>query len=91
MAIDREFNVTYLNAAGAAAVGKTPEACLNQKCFSLFNTDHCNTPDCQVAKAMQSNMVCTSDTVAQITFRQSADTLLRSALERRGRQHYRRS
>ena len=66
MAIDREFNVTYLNAAGAAAVGKTPEACLNQKCFSLFNTDHCNTPDCQVAKAMQSNMVCTSDTVAKL-------------------------
>jgi len=66
IAIDREFNVLYLNLAGADAVGKTPEACKGQKCFSLFNTLHCNTPDCQVAKAMQTGSVCTSDTVARL-------------------------
>jgi len=62
MAIDRDFTITYMNNAGAAAVGKTPEGCIGQKCFNLFNTGHCNTPDCQVAKAMQQNGIFTNDT-----------------------------
>ena len=66
MAVDREFNVTHMNPAGAQAVGRTPEACIGQKCFNLFNTGHCNTPDCQVAKAMQQNGVFTNDTVARL-------------------------
>ncbi len=66
MAIDREFTVQFMNAAGAAAVGRTPEACLGQKCFNLFNTDQCNSPDCQLHKAMQRDGVFTSDTVAKL-------------------------
>ncbi|MBW2644509.1 MAG: PAS domain-containing protein, partial [Deltaproteobacteria bacterium] len=66
MSVDKEFNVTFMNPAGAQAVGKTPEACVGQKCYSLFNTEHCNTPDCQVAKAMQENRVCTNDTTAKL-------------------------
>ena len=66
MAVDKKFNVTYMNQAGAQAVSKTPEACMGQKCFSLFNTGHCNTPDCQVAKAMQEDSICTNDTVAKL-------------------------
>ncbi len=66
MAVDREFNVIYMNDAGAAAVGRTPEACVGQKCSSLFNTAHCNTADCQVAKAMQQNSIFTDDTVAKL-------------------------
>ncbi|MBI9090443.1 MAG: PAS domain-containing protein [Desulfobacterium sp.] len=66
MVIDKNFTVRFINPAGAAALGKTPEACRDQKCFSLFNTGHCNTPDCQVAKAMQQNRVFTSDTIAHL-------------------------
>ena len=66
MAIDTGFNVTYMNLAGAQAVGKTPETCIGQKCFSMFNTGHCNTPDCQVSKAMQQNGVFTNNTVAKL-------------------------
>jgi methyl-accepting chemotaxis protein len=66
MAVDKEFNVTYLNPAGASAVGKSVEACLGKKCFSLFNTKHCNTPDCQLGKAMQQNATCSADTVAKL-------------------------
>ncbi len=66
MVIDKDFTVQFINPAGASALGKTPEACLNQKCYSLFNTGHCNTPDCQVAKAMQQNRVFTSDTTAHL-------------------------
>jgi methyl-accepting chemotaxis protein len=66
MVVDKEFNVRYMNPAGASAVGKTPEACLGKKCFSLFNTGHCNTPNCQVAKAMQQDGIFTDDTVANL-------------------------
>jgi len=66
MAVDREFNVTFMNPAGAQAVARTPETCVGQKCFSLFNTGHCNTPDCQVAKAMRSNGIFTNDTIAKL-------------------------
>ncbi len=66
MAVDKEFNVTFMNASGAAAVRKTPEGCLGQKCYDLFNTPHCNTENCQVAKAMKSGTVCTADTTAKL-------------------------
>ncbi|MEW5817696.1 MAG: methyl-accepting chemotaxis protein, partial [Spirochaetota bacterium] len=66
MTVDRDFNVQYMNPAGAQALGRTPKDCLGQKCYSLFNTKHCNTPDCQVAKAMQQNGVFTSDTLARL-------------------------
>ena len=66
MAVDKEFNVTYMNTAGAQAVGKTPEQCAGQKCFSLFNTEHCNTPNCQVKMAMDQSGVFTNDTVARL-------------------------
>ncbi len=66
MSIDTNFNVTYLNRAGAEAVGKAQESCIGKKCFSLFNTGHCNTEDCQVAKAMSRDGVFTFDTVAKL-------------------------
>ena len=66
MVIDREFTVQFMNPAGASAVGKTPEDCLKQKCFKLFNTKQCNTENCQLRKAMQQDAVCTADTVASL-------------------------
>ncbi|MCP4349909.1 MAG: PAS domain-containing protein [Desulfobacterales bacterium] len=66
MAVDRDFNVRFINPAGSLVVGKTPAACLGQKCFNLFNTGHCNTHNCRVGKAMQQDNVFTSDTVANL-------------------------
>jgi len=66
VAMDREFNVLYVNQAGAAAVGRAPEECVGQKCFSLFNTSHCNTPECRLAQAIRENGVFTGDTVAKL-------------------------
>ncbi len=66
MVIDKEMTVQYMNPAGAGAVGMKPEECVGKKCSSLFNTGHCNTPDCQTAKAMQQNGVFTNDTVATL-------------------------
>ena len=67
MVVDKDFNVQFMNPAGAGAVGRTPEACVGQKCFSLFNTGHCNTAECRVAQAMQQNAVFTGDTVAKLS------------------------
>ncbi|MCP4113407.1 MAG: PAS domain-containing protein [Desulfobacteraceae bacterium] len=66
MAVDKDFNVRFINPAGSLVVGKTPAACLGQKCFNLFNTGHCNTHNCRVGKAMQQDNVFTSDTVANL-------------------------
>jgi len=64
MVINKDMDVQYMNPAGAAAVGMTPETCVGQKCFSLFNTEHCNTPECRTARAMKEDGVFTSDTMA---------------------------
>jgi methyl-accepting chemotaxis protein len=66
MVVDKDMNVRFMNLAGAAAVGKTPEACIGEKCFALFNTGHCNTINCQVQKAMRENGIFTSETVAKL-------------------------
>ena len=43
MAVDKDFNVIFMNASGAVAVGRTSEGCLGEKCYDLFNTKHCKT------------------------------------------------
>ncbi len=66
MAIDTEFNVSYMNDLGASAVGLTVEQCLGRKCYELFKADDCRTENCQVGKAMRSGEFCTGDTVAHL-------------------------
>lgn len=64
--VDKEFNIQFMNPAGAEALGRTAEACKGQKCFNLFNTAHCNTSECQVGKAMWQDGTFTNDTVAKL-------------------------
>ncbi|MDW7731628.1 MAG: PAS domain-containing protein, partial [Methanolobus sp.] len=66
MAVEKDFSIMFMNPAGAAAVGKTVEGCMGKKCYELFNTPHCKTEDCQVAKAMQTGKVCSGDTTASL-------------------------
>jgi methyl-accepting chemotaxis protein len=66
MKIDREYNVTFLNPAGATAVGSTPEACMGRKCYELFNTEHCRTENCCLHKAMKNDRAYQDETVARI-------------------------
>ncbi len=66
MGIDKEFNVTFMNEAGANAVGMSSENCIGQKCFNLFKTGHCNTANCAVARAMQQNQNVTAETEAAL-------------------------
>ncbi len=66
MAVNTEYEVKFMNPAGAKALGRSPDSCIGEKCFSLFNTKHCNTNNCQVGKAIRENAVCTGDTIARL-------------------------
>ena len=64
MTIDREMNVTFMNPAGAGALGMEPEECVGRKCYDLFKTPHCGTSECRCAQAMEQDGVFTGETVA---------------------------
>ncbi|MBF0452918.1 MAG: PAS domain-containing protein [Candidatus Magnetomorum sp.] len=66
MTVDKELRVTYMNNAGLNALNLASESVIGRKCCELFKTDHCNTSNCQVAKAMRENAVFTGDTVAKL-------------------------
>ena len=63
MAIDREFNITFINVAGADIVGCAPEEAIGQKCYELFSTPHCNTKECRCHQAMERDRVRSGETV----------------------------
>ena len=65
MSIDTEFNVTFMNPAGAAVVGMTPDETVGKKCFDLFKTPHCKTEKCACAQAMKTDSVITEHTIAR--------------------------
>ncbi len=64
-AIDRQFNIQFINETGARFVGTTVEAAIGQKCYALLRTEHCQTAECRVHQAMEKDGLFTSETVAQ--------------------------
>ena len=64
MSIDTDYNITFMNPAGAAVVGAKPDEVLGKKCYDLFHTDHCRTENCACTKAMRGDMVVHEQTVA---------------------------
>ncbi|WP_153304823.1 PAS domain-containing protein [Desulfocapsa sulfexigens] len=65
MSIDTDFNITFMNPAGAAVAGMTPDEVVGKKCFDLFKTPHCKTKKCACARAMQTDSVVTDVTIAR--------------------------
>lgn len=63
IAIDKQFNVKFLNKNGAKLVGTTPEEAIGQKCYSLFKTDDCQTENCACMKAMDDGVFNISQTI----------------------------
>lgn len=64
--IDRNYNVQFINHAGAEVVGLTIEECIGKKCYSLFHATHCQTDKCRSFRAMNFNKVLTGDMVAYL-------------------------
>ncbi|PHR28511.1 MAG: chemotaxis protein [Desulfotalea sp.] len=67
MSIDTEYNVTFMNPAGAVVVGSTPDEVIGKKCYDLFKTPHCRTDKCACARAMKTDSVVTDHTIARPT------------------------
>ncbi|MGA1791396.1 MAG: methyl-accepting chemotaxis protein [bacterium] len=63
--IDKEYEISFINEAGAKAIGKTVEGCIGQKCYNLFQTSHCNTPECRCRQAMDKDGIFTGETIAK--------------------------
>jgi len=53
MGIDWDWNILYINERAAEFVNTTPEAVIGKKCYDLFQTGHCHTPECRVRQAME--------------------------------------
>jgi len=65
MIIDKEFNIEYMNPAGAQVVGFNQQSLIGEKCYNQFKTDHCNTDNCAIKQAMRKNSIITKETIAR--------------------------
>ncbi|MCJ7602572.1 MAG: MCP four helix bundle domain-containing protein, partial [Desulfobulbaceae bacterium] len=54
MLIDRDFNVLYMNKAGAGAGNRNQQQVAGTKCFDHFRTSDCKTDKCACGRAMAS-------------------------------------
>ncbi len=64
MVIDKDFNIKYMNKSGADVVNKTQSELIGQKCYEQFRTEHCQTENCALYKAMKMDEIITEETVA---------------------------
>jgi methyl-accepting chemotaxis protein len=51
--VDRDFNIQYVNQAGAVITSTGGMPCTGQKCTDTFKFGCCNTPDCPVSGVFQ--------------------------------------
>jgi methyl-accepting chemotaxis protein len=65
MIIDKEFNIEYMNRAGADTVGKDQKTLIGKKCYDQFKTGHCQTDKCALAQAMKNDRIVTEETIAK--------------------------
>ncbi len=64
MIIDNDFNIQYMNNAGAGVLSTTPELLIGQKCYDNFKTSDCQTENCACGRAMKTGQLETSETDA---------------------------
>ena len=66
VAIDKEVGITFINSTGAKVLNKEKTDILGKKCYNIFNTTHCNNPECRCAQAMQKDGTFTGETIANL-------------------------
>ena len=64
MAVDRDFNIQYMNVLGAKLGGKTPNEVVGTRCYDLFKTSDCKTDKCACDRAMGTGQAANSETDA---------------------------
>jgi methyl-accepting chemotaxis protein/PAS domain-containing protein len=63
MVIDRLFRIVFLNESGAKLMQMTPDQSIGMKCYDLFQTPHCRTPECRGQQSMDQGHTCTGQTL----------------------------
>ncbi|MBF0573042.1 MAG: PAS domain-containing protein [Desulfamplus sp.] len=53
MAVDRDLKIIFMNQAGCNFLGKKFEDIKGNYCYSLFNSLHCQTPECRMKKVIE--------------------------------------
>jgi len=64
VAINKDFEVTFINEFAANLLGSTPDKLIGKKCYNLYKTEHCKTPKCACAKAMKNKKPETAETIS---------------------------
>ena len=64
MAIDKEFNIQYMNNSGTGLLKKSKSEIVGTKCYDHFKTSDCHTANCACARAMKEQCNATSETDA---------------------------
>ncbi|MFP4527521.1 MAG: methyl-accepting chemotaxis protein [Candidatus Kapaibacterium sp.] len=64
MIIDKDFNIKFINTAGAGLDNKTAEQLRNTKCFDHFKTSDCQTENCACYKSIKTQKNAASATDA---------------------------
>ncbi len=64
VAINKDFDVTFINEFAASLLGSTPDKLIGKKCYELYKTDHCQTPKCACAIAMKNKKPETAEAIS---------------------------
>jgi len=59
MAVNREMELIFMNNAGVKFLGTSWQHIQNKRCYEVFNSLHCQTPECRMQKAMSGGDACT--------------------------------
>ncbi|MBF0573852.1 MAG: PAS domain-containing protein [Desulfamplus sp.] len=60
MVVAHDFKIIFMNQAGCAFLGKTFDEIKGSYCYSIFNSRHCQTPECRMKKVMEGGEVSTA-------------------------------
>ena len=64
LAMDTDFNITYINKIGANLIGKDQATLTGLKCYDQMKTDDCQTERCACSIAMREDKLVSSETIA---------------------------
>lgn len=53
MAVNKEFEIIYMNAAGRNFLGKSWNELRSRNCYEIFSSAQCNTPECRMRQAIE--------------------------------------
>jgi len=53
MAVNKDLQIIFMNAAGRNFLGKSWGELRGMPCYDMFQSQHCNTPECCMKKAME--------------------------------------